>query len=108
MAGWTDGKTHTRTDEGHLFYSPPPPTSGENTQCLTFLVCHNEGIWRSNKLNLSFSFYMTCDYLNFCLYTVCMLCVLGKGRQKPKISREKNHLIFSKGHGLLTEVLLQF
>ena len=28
-AGRTDGVTHTRTDEGH-FYSPPPPTSGDN------------------------------------------------------------------------------
>ena len=32
-AGWTEGRTdgitHTRTDEGH-FYSPPPPTSGDN------------------------------------------------------------------------------
>ena len=27
--GQTDGITHTRTDEGH-FYSPPPPTSGDN------------------------------------------------------------------------------
>ena len=26
--GMTDGRTHTRTDEGH-FYSPPPPTSGD-------------------------------------------------------------------------------
>ena len=28
-AGRSDGITHTRTDEGH-FYSPPPPTSGDN------------------------------------------------------------------------------
>ena len=27
--GRTDAITHTRTDEGH-FYSPPPPTSGDN------------------------------------------------------------------------------
>ena len=26
--GMTEGRTHTRTDEGH-FYSPPPPTSGD-------------------------------------------------------------------------------
>ena len=27
--GMTDGRTHTRTDEGH-FYCPPPPTSGDS------------------------------------------------------------------------------
>ena len=27
--GWTDGITHTRTDDGH-YYSPHPPTSGKN------------------------------------------------------------------------------
>ena len=27
--GRTEGRTDTRTDEGH-FYSPPPPTSGDN------------------------------------------------------------------------------
>ena len=27
--GQTEGRTHTRTNEGH-FYSPPPPPSGDN------------------------------------------------------------------------------
>ena len=32
--GWTDGRTHTRTDEAH-FYSPPPPASSDKKQNLT-------------------------------------------------------------------------
>ena len=34
--GRTDGITHTRMDEGH-FYSPPPPTSGDNKQSLDLI-----------------------------------------------------------------------
>ena len=31
--GRTDGITHTRMEEGH-FYSPPPPTSGDNKKAI--------------------------------------------------------------------------
>ena len=30
--GWTDGRMHTQTGEGH-FYSRPPPTSGDKNIC---------------------------------------------------------------------------
>ena len=34
--GRTDGITHTQMDKGH-FYSPPPPTSGDNSYCCSSL-----------------------------------------------------------------------
>ena len=34
--GQTDGRTHTRTDEG-CFYSSPPPTSGDKNRAALFL-----------------------------------------------------------------------
>ena len=45
MDGRTDGRTdamaHGRTDEGH-FYSPPPPTLGDNKRAKMALNCSPE------------------------------------------------------------------
>ena len=38
-----DGITHTRTDEGH-FYSPPPPTLGDNKRYQVSPVMNIEGM----------------------------------------------------------------
>ena len=59
--GRKDGITHTRTDEGH-FYSPPPPTLGDNEKEHSSEVYSFESQKYIYVIAISSSIY-TCSFL---------------------------------------------